>query len=138
TAAMRQLEDRWTSDRVGGGWNDRDIVRRAAVPIKELVLGDVGVALWTLLGAVGVMLIITCANVANLTLAKADERHREIAVRTAIGASRARIVRQLLTESMLLAACGGAAGMGLAYAAVRALIAARPPGIPRIDQIEPD
>ena len=138
TAAMRQLEDRWIRDRVGGGWNDHDVVRRSAVPLKDLVVGDVSAGLWMLLGAVGVMLIITCANVANLTLAKADERHREIAVRIAMGASRTRIVRQLLTESVLLSACGGAVGIGVADAAMRALIAARPPGIPRIEQMELD
>ena len=135
TATMRWLEDRWIRDRVGGGWNDRDIVRRAAVPIKDLVLGDVRYALWVLLGAVGVILVITCANVANLLLAKSDERHREIAVRTAIGASRARIVQQLLTESVLLSAFGGAVGLGMAYLGMRTLLVLHPPGIPRIEQV---
>ncbi|HWW86594.1 MAG TPA: ABC transporter permease, partial [Vicinamibacterales bacterium] len=138
TATMFTLEERWIRDRVGGGWNDRDPVRRAAVPIKSLVLGDVRYALWLLLGAVGVTLIIACANVANLMLAKSDERHREIAVRTAIGASRAVIVRQLLTESVLLSAIGGAGGVGVGYLAIRALVAARSPGIPRLEEIRLD
>jgi predicted permease len=135
TAAMRTLEDQWIHDHVGGGWNDRDIKRRAAVPVKDLVLGDVRYALWLLLGAVGVILLITCANVANLTLAKSDERQREIAVRTAIGASRGRIVQQLLTESILLSAFGGGLGIGLAYLATRTLVVLRPTGIPRLDEV---
>jgi putative ABC transport system permease protein len=138
TAAMHGLEDRWIRDRVGGGWNDRDIVRRAAVPIKDLVLGDVQFALWLLTGAVGIVLLITCANVANLLLANGDERQREIAVRTAIGASRARIVRHLLAESALLSAIGGCLGVGLAYLATRMLVALHPPGIPRLDQVALD
>jgi putative ABC transport system permease protein len=134
TAAMRKLEDRWIQDHVGGGWNDRDVQRRAAVPLSDLVVGDSRYAFLTLLGAVGVILIIACANVANLALAKSDDRRREIAVRTAIGASRARIVRQLLAESVTISACGGAVGLAIASLAMRTLIAIRPAGIPRIDQ----
>ena len=135
TVTMRKLEDQWIREGVGGGWNDRDIIRRAAVPIKDLVLGDVRFAFWVLLGAVGVILVIACANVANLMLAKSEERHREIAVRTAIGASRGRILQQLLTESVLLSAFGGAVGLGMAYLGIRTLLALRPPGIPRIEQV---
>lgn len=138
TATMRKLEDRWIADRQDGGWTNRDVVRRAAVPVTDLALGDVRYALWLLLGAVAVILLITCANVANLTLAKSDERQREIAVRTAIGASRARIVRQLLTESVLLSAFGGGLGIGLAYLATRTLVALHPGGIPRLGEVELD
>lgn len=134
TATIRKLEDQWIRAGVGGGWNDRDIVRRAVVPIKDLVLGDVRYPLWVLLGAVGIILVIACANVANLTLAKSDERHREIAVRTAMGASRGRIVQQLLTESLLLSGFGGAVGLGMAYLGMRTLLVLRPSGIPRIEQ----
>jgi putative ABC transport system permease protein len=135
TMTMRALEDRWIRDKVGGGWNDKDITRRAALPIKDLVLGGVRYALWVLFGAVGAILIIACANVANLMLARSDGRHREIAVRTAIGASRARVVRQLLTESLLLSGLGGAIGLGLAYLGLRVLLVVRPSGIPRIDVV---
>ena len=135
TATMRKLEDRWIQDRVGGGWNDRDIQRRAAVPVKDLVLGDVSYSLWILLGAVGVILIIACANVANLMLANADERRREIAVRMAIGASRPRIARLLLIEGVLLSTSGGVVGIGIAFIALRALLAFGPTSVPRIGQV---
>ena len=132
TAAMKGLERRWIAD---GNWTNKDLSDRAAVPLKDLVVGNVRYALWVLLGAVGVILLIACANVANLTLARSDERHREIAVRTALGASRERIVRQLLTESVLLALIGGVLGVALAYGGVRLLIALDPADIPRVGEI---
>ncbi|MEX2177072.1 MAG: ABC transporter permease, partial [Gemmatimonadaceae bacterium] len=132
TTAMHALEERWVRD---GDWSNRKLTGRAAIPAKELVLGDVRYALGVLLGAVGVILLIACANVANLMLARSDERHREVAVRAALGASRIRIVRQLLTESTMLAMIGGVLGVALAHGAVRVLVAARPAGIPRLDQV---
>ena len=134
-ATMVALEKRWVSD---GHWSNRDLSGRAAVPLADLVLGDVRYALWVLLGAVGVILLIACANVANLMLARSDDRHREIAVRTAVGASRGRIVRQLLTESVVLSLIGGVLGIALAFAGLRVLLVAHPAGIPRIDEVRLD
>jgi putative ABC transport system permease protein len=108
---------------------------RSAVPLRDLVLGNVRQALLILLGAVGFILLIACANVANLLLARSDERRREIAIRTALGAARGRLVAQLLTESAVLAVLGAAVGVALAYGGTRLLVALDPTGVPRVDEV---
>jgi putative ABC transport system permease protein len=108
------------------------------VGLADVVVGDIGLALFVLLGAVGFVLLIACANLANLMLARIGGREREIAVRTALGASRLRIVRQLLTESLLLAVAGGGVGLLLAIWAVRWLVSMSPDTIPRVNEISVD
>ena len=108
------------------------------VPLMEQVVGDVRHTLYILLGAVGFVLLIACANVANLQLSRTVARQKEIAVRSALGATRMRIVRQLLTESLLLALCGGVAGLVLAYAALYAVRVLGPQSVPRIGDLSID
>jgi predicted permease len=105
------------------------------VPLKKDIVGDVQGILLVLLGAVGFVLLIACVNMANLLLARSTGRAREFAIRAALGASRTRVIRQLLTESILLATAGGAFGLALANWGTQAVLAVLPEAIPRADQI---
>jgi putative ABC transport system permease protein len=107
-------------------------------PLKEEVVGDVGKVLWVLMGGIGLVLLIACANVANLLLVRAEGRQHEFSIRAALGASRGRIAAELLLESLLLALLGCALGLGLAYAALRVLVALAPTGLPRLQEISID
>jgi putative ABC transport system permease protein len=108
------------------------------VPVKDQLVSRLRPALFVLLGAVAFVLLIACANVANLLLVRASAREKELAIRTALGAGRAQLIQQLLTESVLLASAGGLLGLGLAYWGVAALRAIVPANIPRMNEVQLD
>ena len=112
--------------------------RLQMVPLRDEVIGNVKRALWILQGAVALVLLIACANVANLLLARAESRHKEFAVRTAIGASRGRILRQFMSEGVVLSVLGAIVGLALAFWGLKALLAANPESIPRAREITLD
>jgi predicted permease len=107
-------------------------------PLKDDLVGDIGRVLWVLMGTIGLVLLIACANVANLLLVRAEGRQQELAIRAALGAGRAHIVGELLAESVTLGVFGGIAGLGVAYAALRVLLAVAPATLPRLDEITID
>ena len=104
-------------------------------PLTQDVIGDVGKLLWVLMGSIGIVLLIACANVANLLLVRAEGRHQELAVRAALGASPWRIAREFLLESAMLGIFGSALGLVLAWGALRLLVALGPDGLPRLHDI---
>ncbi len=131
TAYAQQLK-RDFPNLFGGAWSLK------TKPLADQAIGGIKPSLYRLLWAVGFVLLIACANVANLMLVRAAARQKEVVIRTALGAQRGQLIRQLLVESVLLGVCGGALGLGLAQLGVRALIAINPTSLPRADEISID
>src|SRR5204863_7531317 len=102
------------------------------------LVGDVEKTLWVLMATIGMVLLVACANVANLVLVRADARQQELAIRAALGAGTARLARELLLESVVLGLLGGIVGIGLAFGALRLLVALAPGNLPRLDDIAID
>jgi putative ABC transport system permease protein len=110
----------------------------AVRPLKDDVVANVGSVLWILLGSISILLLIACANVANLLLVRAEDRGQELAVRTALGAGWGHIARSLMAESLTLSLAGGLMGLGLAYGGLRILVANGPANLPRLSEIQID
>ena len=124
------------------GYRREQFMRRPMLPqlrpLKDAVVGDVGRMLWVLMASLALLLVLAAANVANLLVVRADGRQQELAVRAALGASRARIAGELLTESLLLGLAAGLAGLAVAFAALRAIVAWGPSNLPRSADIAID
>jgi len=112
-------------------WKITPIIR----PLKQEVIGNIGELLWVVMGTIGVVMLIACANVTNLLLVRVEARQQELAVRAALGAGWARIVRGILVESVMLGLMGGVVGLALAYSGVRLLVAMSPTNLPRLSEV---
>jgi putative ABC transport system permease protein len=134
SSELAVITERWRSAGTQG-FQGGGPIRRDAVPVRQLITGAVRTPLLVVLGAVAVVLLIACANVVNLLLARSDARRREIAIRAAIGATRRHLVGQLLTEAAVLALLGGVAGVAIAHGALRLLLLLRPANVPRVDEV---
>lgn len=137
-AAQRDMNSIAARLRAENPKEDARKVSTPLVPLREEIMGDYQQALWVLFGAVGLVLLIACANLANLFLADAAGRQKEIAIRSALGASRFRLVRQLLIESVVLSFFGGALGILLGYVGIPLLMALSPAALPRAKTISMD
>ncbi|MGA2046243.1 MAG: ABC transporter permease [Terracidiphilus sp.] len=131
--------DSWTNP-LGGDphWYLNWKIAPALQPLKDTVVGGIQTVLWVVMGTIGVVMLIACTNVANLLLVRADARQQELAVRSALGAGRWRIARELLLESVTLGLLGGAAGVAVAYAGLRLLTRIGPGELPRLNEISLD
>lgn len=133
-----QAQMRTIGDNLAQQYPENRLKTVSVIPLQERLTGTLQVTLWALMSAVGVVWLIGCANIANLLLARAAGRAREIALRAALGAGRGRVVRQLLTESCVLAGAAGLAGLLLASMLLQALVALSPATLPRIDDVRVD
>src|ERR1700761_3000402 len=136
---VRMLPAVWTSFPVPPGFSI-ELFKKARLgpkirPLLRDVVGDVGELLWVLMGSIGIVLLIACANVANLMLVRAEGRHQELAIRSALGARRWDIVREFLFESIVIGILGSALGLAMAWGALHLLIAIAPTGLPRLADI---
>jgi putative ABC transport system permease protein len=136
TRAAAQM--RTIADNLAREYAENRVKTVILVPLQDRITGSVRVTLWVLMSAVAVLWLIACANIANLLLARADARTREIALRSALGSGRGRVVRQLLTESCVLAGLAGLAGVLLAFLLVRGIVAFSPTDLPRIGDVRID
>src|SRR5215471_4228414 len=123
-----------TNSRLYATWRITPALR----PLQQEVVGNIGGVLWVVMGTMGTVMLIACANVANLLLVRAEARQQELAIRAALGAGWGRIVRELISESLTLGLIGGAIGVGFAYAALRFLVAHGPANLPRLNEVSMD
>jgi putative ABC transport system permease protein len=137
-AAIKDLPNAYPGDRFAQIIVSNIGLSSTALNIKDFTVGSVSRTLWILLGSVSLVLLVACANVANLFLVRSETRQREVAVRRALGAGRASIVRFFLTESALLSAVGGVAGLAIALGAVRLLVRLGPASLPRLHEVQVD
>ena len=142
-ADIARMLEIWMDSWTNGPGDDPHFYRTwkisgAIRPMKQEVIGNVGGALWVVMATIGVVMLIACTNVANLLLVRAEGRQQELAIRGALGAGRARIAREVLTECVLLALIGGLAGIGIAEAGLRLLVRIGPANLPRLHEIALD
>ncbi|HEX6901330.1 MAG TPA: ABC transporter permease [Thermoanaerobaculia bacterium] len=133
-----RIPEEYTDSGINKGMIESAKLHIVATSLRDDTVGEAERALWILLGSVGCILLIACANVANLFLVRAEGRQREMAVRAALGGTRRDVAGLFLSEGALLGLLGGAVGLGLAAAGVRLLVSLRPPGIPRLEEIGVD
>src|SRR5215831_6009192 len=131
--------DSWSNGpNSNGRWYENWRITPTIRPLKQQVVGNVGDVLWVVMGTIALVMLIACANVTNLLLVRAEARQHELALRAALGAGVARIIRSLLVESVLLGLMGGALGAVVAYAGLRLLVAIGPAHLPRLNEISMD